>query len=83
MTGGPAESSIGELHLPNQGISLNYAMPVQARFLVRMGTTGWMVYDRERKGPALLKNCSLAGKLTREEAEQLKQKLMSWNTQPI
>ncbi|WP_246799307.1 hypothetical protein [Bradyrhizobium sp. CCBAU 51753] len=34
-----------------------------------------MVYDRERKGPALLKNAGFAEKLTKEQAEQLKQAL--------
>ncbi|WGS18809.1 MULTISPECIES: hypothetical protein [unclassified Bradyrhizobium] len=32
-----------------------------------------MVYDRERKGPALLKNGDFAEKLTREKAEYVKQ----------
>jgi hypothetical protein len=35
-----------------------------------------MVYDRERKGPAQLKDCSFAEKLTREQAEHVKQVLM-------
>ncbi|VIO76303.1 hypothetical protein [Bradyrhizobium ivorense] len=34
-----------------------------------------MVYDRERKGPALLKNAGFAEKLTKEQAEHLKQAL--------
>ncbi|RXG95236.1 hypothetical protein EAS61_18930 [Bradyrhizobium zhanjiangense] len=50
--------------------------PEQSRFLVRRGTTGWMVYDRERKGPALLKDHSLAEKLSKERAEQLRQGLV-------
>ncbi|MBB4363068.1 catalase [Bradyrhizobium sp. CIR18] len=50
--------------------------PQQSRFFVRMGTTGWMVYDRERKGPALLKDHSLAEKLSKEQAEQIKQALV-------
>lgn len=52
------------------------AAPLQARFLVRRGGTGWMVYDRERKGPALLKNCNLAEKLTREQAEDAMRAMM-------
>ncbi|MGY4572515.1 hypothetical protein ACVWY5_005585 [Bradyrhizobium sp. USDA 3256] len=52
---------------------MNYA--VQARFLVRMGTTGWMVYDRELKGPALINNSHWAEKLTKEQAESVKERL--------
>ncbi|MGY4154227.1 MULTISPECIES: hypothetical protein [Bradyrhizobium] len=56
---------------------MNYAeLPMQARFLVRIGTTGWMVYDRERKGPALLKNGDIAEKLTKEQAELIKGRLV-------
>ncbi len=52
------------------------AAPPQARFLVRRGSTDWMVYDRELKGPARLKNGGrFAEKLTREQAEQIKQAL--------
>jgi hypothetical protein len=40
------------------------------RYLVRRGGKGWMVYDRERKGPALL-GVDLASNLTREQAEQV------------
>lgn len=36
-----------------------------------------MVYDRERKGPALLKDHSLAEKLSRERAEQVRQALVT------
>jgi hypothetical protein len=39
-----------------------------------------MVYDRERKGPALV-GIGLAEKLTRDQAEQLKQRLTALNTQ--
>lgn len=39
------------------------------RFVIRMGGIGWMVYDRERRGPALI-GTNLAAKLTREQAEQ-------------
>jgi hypothetical protein len=34
-----------------------------------------MVYDRERKGPAVLKNGGLAERLTKEQAAQIKEKL--------
>jgi hypothetical protein len=40
-----------------------------SRFLVRMGCAGWMVYDRERKGPALI-GTDLAANLTKEQAER-------------
>ncbi|OIM90617.1 hypothetical protein BLN97_32295 [Bradyrhizobium elkanii] len=60
------------------GAPVNYAEhPTQSRFLVRMGRTGWMVYDRERKGPALLQNGDRAEKLTKERAEFMKQILQS------
>ncbi|WP_249147543.1 hypothetical protein [Bradyrhizobium jicamae] len=50
--------------------------PPPARFLVRRGSTDWMVYDRERKGPAQLKKDGrFAQNLTREQAEQVKQAL--------
>lgn len=55
-------------------------MIVETRFLVRMGSVGWMVYDRNRKGPALTKNNGLAEKLTKPQAEQLKQEL---NREPL
>ncbi|BBC02497.1 hypothetical protein [Bradyrhizobium elkanii] len=58
---------------------VNFGTPAQARFIVRMGTSGWMVYDRERKGPALIKDSHLAEKLTREQAEHIKESLT--NTQ--
>ena len=56
---------------------MNTTAPQQARFLVRKGSTDdWMVYDRELKGPAQLKkNGPFAEKLTREEAERIKQML--------
>ncbi|MGY4624429.1 hypothetical protein [Bradyrhizobium sp. USDA 4486] len=43
--------------------------PAQGRFLVRTGGIGWMVYDRERKGPALI-GTDWAANLTREQAEE-------------
>ncbi|MGY8681953.1 hypothetical protein Q2941_29850 [Bradyrhizobium sp. UFLA05-153] len=44
----------------------------QGRFLIRQGAKGWMVYDRERKGPAHI-GPRLAANLTMEEAEHLMQ----------
>ncbi|KRQ04889.1 hypothetical protein AOQ71_28955 [Bradyrhizobium manausense] len=40
-----------------------------SRFFIRMGGKGWMVYDRERRGPALL-GTDIAANLTREQAER-------------
>jgi len=52
--------------------------PPQARFIVRRGSTDWMVYDRKLKGPAQLKRDGrFAEKLTKEEAEHIKQNLMN------
>lgn len=48
----------------------------QNRFFIRMGGKGWMVYDRERKGPAAI-GTDLAENLTREHAEQLQLMLTS------
>lgn len=45
------------------------AEPKASRFLVRMGSAGWMVYDRERKGPALM-GSDWAANLTKEQAER-------------
>jgi hypothetical protein len=59
----------------NWEVSLNDTPPLHARFIVRLGSAGWMVYDRERKGPALLKNGTLAEKLTKEQAAHVKQML--------
>lgn len=39
------------------------------RFLIRIGGVGWMVYDRERRGPALI-GTDWAASLTREQAER-------------
>ncbi|WP_249131166.1 MULTISPECIES: hypothetical protein [unclassified Bradyrhizobium] len=55
---------------------MNFTAPEQARFLVRKGSTDWMVYDRELKGPAQLeKGGRFAEKLTKEQAERIKQAL--------
>jgi hypothetical protein len=51
----------------------NEALPAP-RFLVRQGCKGWMVYDRERKGPALV-GTNPAASLTKEEAEHIQQTL--------
>lgn len=74
MTGVRAGKLIGKLRLP-VGVPMKDAAFPEARFLVRRGSIDWMVYDRERKGPALLKDLSLAEKLTREQAEHLKHSL--------
>ncbi|MVT71045.1 hypothetical protein GPL21_39060 [Bradyrhizobium pachyrhizi] len=46
--------------------------PMRGRFLVRRGSTGWMVYDDELKGPAQIrKNGPFAENLTKEQADIL------------
>ena len=47
-----------------------------SRFLVRQGRNGWMVYDRQRKGPAML-GISLATNLMKEQADNIKLLLMT------
>lgn len=47
----------------------------RSRFLVRQGFKGWMVYDRQRRGPAVL-GTSLAVNLTKEQAERIERTLM-------
>jgi hypothetical protein len=44
------------------------------RFLVREGSKGWMVYDRQSKGPALV-GTDLAIDLTRERADRIARSL--------
>jgi len=41
-----------------------------------MGGKGWMVYDRERRGPAMI-GMDLAENLTRERAEELRHMLVA------
>jgi len=43
-------------------------LPV-CRFLIRMGGIGWMVYDRDRRGPKLIGH-DVAANLTKEQAER-------------
>ncbi|WP_244549808.1 hypothetical protein [Bradyrhizobium erythrophlei] len=55
---------------------MNNTPPLHARFIIRRGSTDWMVYDRERRGPAQLeKGGRFAEKLTVEQAEHIKQAL--------
>jgi hypothetical protein len=57
--------------------------PMQGRFLVRRGNTGWMVYDGERKGPAQAERGGpFAEKLTKEQADTLAQTLKSQLRKP-
>jgi hypothetical protein len=56
--------------------SLSDSASPQTRFFVRQGGKGWMVYDRERKGPAVI-GTSLAANLTMEQAEQVKRMLVN------
>lgn len=44
------------------------------RFLVREGSKGWMVYDRQRKGPAMVGTKPMVN-LTKEQASQIEWKL--------
>jgi len=53
----------------------------QPRFLVRQGSKGWMVYDRERKGPALV-GTNPAVDLTKERAVEIERKLMAKTAKP-
>lgn len=46
-----------------------------SRFLVRQGSKGWIVYDRQRKGPAMI-GISLAVNLTKEQAERIERTLV-------
>jgi hypothetical protein len=45
--------------------------PAAPRFVTRQGNRGWMVYDRQRRGPALL-GTDLAVDLTREQASHIR-----------
>jgi hypothetical protein len=47
-----------------------------SRFLVRQGTKGWMVYDRQRRGPAMVRT-SVAVNLTKERANRIERLLMA------
>ena len=51
------------------------------RFLVREGFKGWMVYDRQRKGPALV-GIYPAINLTKEEAERCLQGMLADGVSP-
>jgi hypothetical protein len=44
------------------------------RFVVRQESKGWMVYDRQRKGPALI-DLRPAINLTREQADRINREL--------
>ena len=47
-----------------------------SRFLVRQGSKGWMVYDRQRKGPAMV-GTDPAVNLTKGQADQIERTLMA------
>ncbi|MDH2348909.1 hypothetical protein QCM77_45040 [Bradyrhizobium sp. SSUT18] len=47
-----------------------------SRFLVRQGSKGWMVYDRQRRGPAMV-GTRPAVNLTKEQADYIERKLMA------
>ncbi len=46
----------------------------QPRFLVRQGSKGWMVYDRQRKGPAVV-GIHPAVNLAKERAVEIERTL--------
>ena len=46
------------------------------KFLVPQGSKGWMVYDRQRKGPALV-GTDPAVNLTEEQAYRIKRALVA------
>jgi hypothetical protein len=48
--------------------------PAAPRFVTRQGNKGWMVYDRQQKGPALL-GTDLAVNLTKEQASRIQEAL--------
>ncbi|OSI79090.1 hypothetical protein BSZ21_01770 [Bradyrhizobium canariense] len=60
---------------------VNDHVPSQSRFGIRAGGKGWMVYDRERKGPALIRaEVGFAANLTREQAERVHRTLTGANS---
>ena len=46
------------------------------RFLVRQGSKGWMVFDRQRKGPAMV-GTDPGVDLTKEQANRIKLALVA------
>ena len=55
---------------------MNDGAIAQPRFLVRQGSKGWMVYDRQRKGPAMV-GVYPAVNLTKEKAVEIEQRLVA------
>jgi len=47
-----------------------------SRFLVRQGGKGWMVYDRQRKAPAMV-GMRLMVSLTKEQADEIERRLLT------
>jgi hypothetical protein len=48
--------------------------PPLSRFLVRQGAKGWMVYDRQRKAPAIVGTRPMVN-LTKEQADNIVRRL--------
>jgi hypothetical protein len=48
--------------------------PPTSRYLVRQGSKGWMVYDRQRKAPAMIGTRPVVN-LTKEQADEIAQRL--------
>jgi hypothetical protein len=59
---------------PDGMLMMSDKPPPAPRFLVRQGSKGWMVYDRERKAPALV-GTNPAVNLTKEQADQIELRL--------
>jgi hypothetical protein len=60
----------------NKGKNMSDKLSSAPRFMVRQGSRGWMVYDRHRKGPALVgTNLALAVNLTKDQAEGVQRSL--------
>ncbi len=53
---------------------MSYKASPPSRFLVRQGSEGWMVYDRQRKGPAMV-GTNPAVNLTKEQAHRIERML--------
>jgi hypothetical protein len=51
-------------------------MTEPTRYLVRKGSTGWMVWDRHTREPARLEEGRLAVWLTEQQAQKIKDELL-------
>jgi hypothetical protein len=53
-------------------------MTEPTRYLVRKGSTGWMVWDRHAREPARLEEGRPAVWLTKEQAQKIKDELLGF-----